>query len=486
MARTIFNSTEKSNFILNMTEEQYAKLASYGITGACFLVPLFTVIPEVFKTSTYTLASGGLAITGVYCMIMALIALIKKYIRGGAVLPVCAFGAIFLWSIVSLINSYDPMVSLYGFPQRGEGVLAFLFYCSIFISAAAVKRDIAVKALIKGVIGTGILNSLWSLIQIFTGKLSHYDDMYLGVKLNAASGLSHSPLFLGMVLTLSLTAALITAAVTDNKKNRILCIISGVLFSFVMIFTYTFIGLCGIVFSVIVAAAAVFITKAPKKGLLAVLSAAAGSALAVIIISAGAISGIPDSYELHDGKLLWWADSYMRISASGDFNKDVLDIDNTLDVYLYLNDKTKNIISRSPLTGTGPDQLAYPQIYTFGGLKSDADLKDIIIQNRGIFDRCYNEYLYTAATRGVPSLIALVILVVSVLAAGLKKLKKKKDAYNTLVFFLALGGALLFLIGCTNLPFSTVYWAAAGLACAAFTGTEKAEEKKQEKAPKKK
>ena len=390
MARTIFNSTEKSNFILNMTEEQYARLASYGITGACFLVPLFTTISEITVKPLYTLAAGGLAVAGVYCMIMALIALIKKYISGRTVFPVCAFVAILLWSVVSLINSYDPMVSLYGYPQRGEGVLAILFYCSMFITAAAVKRDTAVKALIKGIIGTGLLNSAWSMIQIFTGKLSHYDDMLLHTKLNAASGLSHSPLFLAMLLTLSLTTALITAAVTDNRKSRLICALSGVLFSFVMIFTYTFIGLCGIVFSAAAALIAVLIVKAPIKGILTALSAAAGAALAVIIISTGVISGIPDSYKLHDGPLLWWADSYMRTGSSGDFNKDVLDIENTLDVYLYLNDKTKNIISRSPLTGTGPDQLAYPQIYTYGGLSKDTSLQDVIIQNKGVFDRCYN------------------------------------------------------------------------------------------------
>lgn len=128
MARTIFNTTEKSNFILNMTEEQYSRLASYGLIAACLLVPLFTIIPECTITSTYTITSGGLAITGVYCMIMALIAIIKKYISGSKWLAAGAFVFIFLWSVISLINSYDPMVSLYGYPQRGE---AYLLSCFI-------------------------------------------------------------------------------------------------------------------------------------------------------------------------------------------------------------------------------------------------------------------------------------------------------------------------------------------------------------------
>ena len=485
MARTIFNTTEKSNFILNMTEEQYAKLASYGIIGACFLVPLFTVIPESMITSTYTLSAGGLAVTGVYCMIMALIALIKKYVKGSVVLPVCGFGAILLWSVISLINSYDPMVSLYGYPQRGEGVLAILFYCSIFITTAAVKRETVVSALVKGLIGTGILNSAWALIQIFAGKLTHYRKISLDITVNAASGLAHSPIFLAMLLTLALTAALITAAVTENKKYRIICTASALLFGFVMIFTYSFAGVAGIVFSVIAAVITSIAVKSPKKNLLSVLAAAVGAALAIVVISAGVLSEVPTSYKLHDGRIAWWADSYMRIGSTGEFNKDVVNIDDNMSVYLYLNDKTRNIISGSPLTGTGPDQLAYPQIYTYGGLEADADLQDIIVQNSGIFDRCYNEYLYTAATRGIPSLIALAVVVLSAVVLAFKKLKKNKDYSNSVVFFLTIGGALLFFIGCTNLPFSPVYWSVAGLGCAAFSSAEKSEPAKAEKKKKK-
>ena len=481
MARTIFNTTEKSNFILNMTEEQYSRLASYGLIAACLLVPLFTIIPECTITSTYTITSGGLAVTGVYCMIMALIAIIKKYISGSKWLAAGAFVFIFLWSVISLINSYDPMVSLYGYPQRGEGVLAFLFYCSIFITAAAVKRETAVKAFAKGIIGTGILNSAWALIQIFTGHLSHYKRIHLDLQVNAASGLSHSPLFLGMVLSLALTAALITAAAGSNKKCRIICAASSCLFGFVMIFTYSIIGISGIFFAVIAAAAASVVVKAPKKQLVTAISPMIGAALALIIISAGIISNIPTSYDLHDGRELWWADSFMRIGSAGTYNSEVLDIDNTKDVYLYLNDKTKNIISGAPLTGTGPDQLAYPQIYTFGGLNEDADLADIIINNTGIFDRCYNEYLYTAATRGIPSLIGLIAVILSSLVFGLRSMKKGRSLSGVLIFSLTLCGTLLFFIGCTNLPFSPIFWSAAGLSCAAIKEEESTSKKVKDK-----
>ena len=69
---------------------------------------------------------------------------------------------------------------------------------------------------------------------------------------------------------------------------------------------------------------------------------------------------------------------------------------------------------------------------------------------------------------------------------GFKKLKKEKNYFNSVVFFLTVGGALLFLIGCTSLPFSPVYWSAAGLACAAFSSKEKTTPQKKEKGKDKK
>ena len=480
MPRTIFNSSEKSNFILNMTEKQYSKFASIGLILSCFLISLFTFIPEIFKTTTYSIVSAGLAICGVYCMIMTIISISKRYINGSSVFPVCAFAFMFLWGIVSLLCSFDVYTSLYGFPQRGEGMLAIMFYLCIFITGATVKRKKAADALMNALIGAGLLNSAVSLIQIFTGKLSHYVNITLETDTFSASGLAQSPLFLAMLLSLSLTAALITAVTTKSSKFRILCIVSSLFFGFVMMMTYSFIGICGIAFAVIAAVISLFMTKSPKKMLAALLPTVAGAAAAVIIVNAGLIGNI-SSYKLYDGRELWWADSYMRIGASGDFNYQISDIDDTLDLYLTMNSKTLDIIAKDPLSGTGPDQLAFPQIYTTGDYTDDVSLIDLIPINKGIFDRVYNEYLYTAATRGIPSAIALVIVLLSALIKGFKSMKKNKEPLNITIFFLVLCGSLLFLIGCSNITFSPIFWAIAGIAFAALDSDEKPEKANNKK-----
>ncbi|WP_295089091.1 O-antigen ligase family protein [Ruminococcus sp.] len=471
--KTIFHTTEKSNFILNMTEEQYSKLASYGLVIGMFLMPLFTLAPEINDDKfSYAMTAGGLAIAGVINMILAIIAIMKKYITKTAMLPVCAFGGMMAWGVVSLINGYDYGVGFYGFTERGEGLLAILFYGCFFTTAISIKRKSAVKRVINGAIGVGVFNCFIALLQIFGGYLSHYcnigaisvgDDMK-DLYVYAASGLSMSPLFLAMLLTLSLTAAFIGFVTSDSRRNRLIYLASSLLFSFVIMFTYSLIGICGLVFSLVAAVSAVFIRKASKVRLLCVPAAVVFAALAVILVNAGNIGNM-DSYKLHDGRILWYADGFKRAGASGNIDSKVIDIDDTIAVYWYLNDTAMDIIGKNKLTGTGPEQLIYPQLKTAAGFD---DVRYMIIDkgNRQTFDKVYNEYLYTAATRGIPSLVALLMVLIPVIVSGIKAVRKGKFNELFILFAMTVGGIILFFIGCSSIVYAPVFWAIAGASCA--------------------
>lgn len=329
----------------------------------------------------------------------------------------------------------------------------------------AVKTKKAISVLIYGIISAGLLNAVFGIIQVFTGKLSSYRMISMEIQANAASGLAQSPLFLAMLLTLSLTAALMGFIFLEKKSGKILCIISACVFSFVMMFTYSLIGICGAVLSVISVIAAVFVMKAPKIKLLSVLSVVIPAGVAVVLVQCGLIGNITE-YRLYDGRILWFADSYYRISASGNYNHDTVDIDNTADVYYYLNRQTMNIIESDPLTGTGEEQLVFPQLYKVDSYAENASLSDIIVDNTGTFDKVYNEYLYTAATRGIPSAIALVVILVSVIALGVKRFRKKRNWQSLCMIILTISEVLIFFIGCSNICFSPVFWAVAGACCA--------------------
>ena len=162
-------------------------------------------------------------------------------------------------------------------------------------------------------------------------------------------------------------------------------LVCAALFSFVMMYTYSFIGFCGLAFALIAAVAAVFALKAPKKKLISIPVSIAAAAGAIALVFAGAIGSI-DSYRLYDGRILWWADGYMRAAASGNFDSRVIDIDDTYDVYSYMNSRAMDVIENNALTGTGPDQLAFALIRV---TKEDAgkysDISDLISSQLGVF-----------------------------------------------------------------------------------------------------
>ena len=479
MAKNLMNTSDKSNFILNMTEEQYSKAASLGLIAACLSVSLFTIPPEVTKEMTYSSSTFGLVIPGVFCMIMALIAIIRKFIAGKAIFSACAFGAMIGWGTVSMLDSYDINVGFYGFPQRGEGLLAIIFYCCFFITAASLKRQKALKAVVNGIILAGIVNSLFALLQVFIEKFADFRPIAYRFRF-AASGLSQSPVFLAMVLSLALIAASVTAVLDCTKKRRLFCIASSCIIAFAMICTFSLVSLAGIGIAIISAAAAVFIRKSPKKSVFLIIAPAASAALAVALCFTE-IASFNKEYKLNDGYTLWAAESE-RTSACGTFDRRAVDINSTFDVYYLLNSKTIDIIKESPMTGTGPEQLVYPQIHTVTSLTGEElkSITDIISMNNGTFDKVYNEYLYTAATRGIPSLLALLCILIPVLCIGFKNAKAAVEPENAVLFFVTLGGALIFLIGCSNITFAPIFWAAAGASCVCLEKKNPSKKKKSD------
>lgn len=462
MAKQLFNSSEKSNFILNMTEEKYSKLSSWVLVLTVLLTSLSSAIPLITGDKVYVMTSIGMTLGGVFCMVLALIGAMKKYISKAVLFPVGAVGFGLIWALVSMINSYDMNVAFNGFPGRNEGVLALLFYASFFLTAASLKGDKARNFLLYGILGNGLLNSAVSLVQIFKGEFSDYSKVSLNLAINAASGLSQSPIFLAMVLSITIAAAFMGLTIFEGKKSKIFCIINICLSAFVIMFTYSFVGICGIVLAVIAGIVMILAVKAPKKNLLAVFGAIIPAVVSVVIVNSGLIGDI-DSYRLYDGRILWFADSYMRINSSGDFDSELVDIDDTYDVYYTLNRKAMNIISANGLTGTGPDQLVYPQIHNYGIENPEtASVEDVAIFNKGSFDRVYNEYLNTAATRGIPSAIAFAAAVLGVLAIGFGNYKKRKNKVTLAVTLITAMGALLFLICCSSTAFTPIFWMLAG------------------------
>ena len=60
MAKQLFKSSEKSNFILNMTEEKYSSITSKILFFTCIAVSLFTLPYELSENVGSPLISGDI------------------------------------------------------------------------------------------------------------------------------------------------------------------------------------------------------------------------------------------------------------------------------------------------------------------------------------------------------------------------------------------------------------------------------------------
>lgn len=445
-----------------MTEEKYSGLASWALIATIILSTVSTAIPVVSGVKIYNITSAGLTIGGVFCIILALIGWVKKFISKKIAIPAAAMGFSLVWGVISMVNSYDVLVALNGFPGRGEGLLALLFYSCIFLTASCIKTEKARINLVGGILANGLINAVVGIVQIFTGEISDYSRVSLKIQINAASGFAQSPIFLAMILSLSIIAAICGLVLFKKKISKLVCICSICLFSFVNMFTYSLVGICGTALAAVAGIIIILALKAPKIKLLSIVGIIAPAVAAVVIVNCGVIGNI-DSYRLYDGRILWFADSYMRINSSGDCDDSLVDIDNTADVYYYMSRKTGDLISKYGLVGTGPDQLLYPQIYNFGvDDAEEAFVEDIAIINKGTFDRMYNEYLNTAATRGIPSAIAFALSIIGALVIGIKNCRKYKDKLTFGLTLMTATGALLFIICCSSTAFAPIFWAVAG------------------------
>jgi len=173
--KTLFNSTEESNFILNMTEEKYDSLASKVIIICCIIGSVFTIPYELSNNKFgFSIVEGGLAVCGVMAMIFALIAALKNYITKKMLFPLCSFGFFAVWSVISAFNAYDFRTAFYGTDGRGEGVLATVFYFCIFVTAMTIKGKKKFHLISDAVVITGSLNAFWALIQLFVKDFRNF------------------------------------------------------------------------------------------------------------------------------------------------------------------------------------------------------------------------------------------------------------------------------------------------------------------------
>lgn len=493
MPKTIFHTTEQSNFILNLDLDRYrafcVKLLFAMLVAVAGSACVFQLTYAVNGELSNMLGDGGFgsvlalllialrsisvvfSVGGVVTMIATVIGLMRGQFSKATALPYLLVLGGLVWGTVSLINSFDNSTSFFGLNGRDEGLLSLLIYGCVFYLGSMLRRKENLSKIVTLLLGLGIAQGVWGLIQSL--PLPSFPNAYRMVdpllyqNLYLPSGFTDSPITFAMLLGMMLAVAIPCAMLSESAKQRTLayiCLgISGVL----LLKTQTIAG-------VIAAAVAVVLVvvlwcmkhkSAPAKHWLT----------PVILVGALMVSfgwswisptlngsyktynneSLQNDYEFYDGGIVW-DDSFYRLATSGPYASYVehdFDIYDAASVLQYCHAEGRSVMKKYPLVGTGPDNFTYSQ------LRSSME----IFQNANSIDRPYNDYLYIAATRGIPSLLLYVALLAVALWMGIGHYRKTKHW----AYLAAVGGVICFaltaFVGVSVLTVTPVLWMLLGI-----------------------
>lgn len=476
MPKTIFGTSEKSNFILNMGQTTVRKWIT-GLLCACIIVPLIggMVITGIEGTSFFL--GGFLYATGFSCILFYIVLLLRKDIKfkeypaaflvvGLAVLAFASYYRV----VLSGADSENLNTALLGELGRYEGFLSILAYFGIFLLATTVMKHSSVRLIFDILIGAGIIQSIIAVLQHIPCSFpSDYRDLpalLLLEGVHLSSGLADSPIFYGAFLTLVSGIAITGAVYEKNIIRARVYGFSSALFFLTGLFTSSVIPLIGIGTAIIILIMIEFTAgkgvtsfetgwlKSSKKRLAALLAA-----FAVILGIVFVFQGI----YLRD-KAIAYYDSFYRLfitSGPSPVNHDSL--------WKIGAERSLIMIKEHPILGVGPDLMAKYQ------------LSDVNLINNSI-DRSYNEYLYIAATRGIPSLLVYLTLLGTTfvtLFKGIKGFSSNRDKWFRPALLTAIiAYSVQAFFNASTVTVAPFFWLLLGIAWSKFPDNIDLKEKK--------
>lgn len=485
MAKTIFGSGAESNFILNMDLKWYRKLcvrlmlALLWITAGAEAVNQLTYrinmhiaesvsgigIILVFLRSVAAL----FAVIGVIAVIWAVIGLMRRQVTKQAAVPYLMLLGLIVWAAVSMFHSYDISISFLGQDGRDEGWLALVIYAALFYLGSQLGQPQEQESLLRGVMLYGIVQELWGILQAmpfgeFASQYSMIEPL-LWDRMNLPCGMTDSPVtfaaLLGMLGAVSVPAELHAS----EKKTRICAVICRCLALILALKTQTAAGwiAAGGIAILTLGVCGLHRKNAGRRAWLAAgLLLAAGASGALWTYFSPALNDTynittedrkPNGFDLCDGGIVWDDGSY-RLSTAGPYSPALardaaqFDIYDAGSVLKYCRQQGIAAVRIDPLLGVGPDNFYFTQLHRSYDLSG----------NPNAVDRPYNDCLYIAATRGIPSLILQLWLWIWCLVLAWRR----RTRFGGWTGLAAAGGVILYALtvqaGISVLTVTPLFW----------------------------
>ncbi|MBR6718893.1 MAG: O-antigen ligase family protein [Oscillospiraceae bacterium] len=551
MAKTIFGTSEKSNFILNMDLDRYRQGCGKLTLIVFWATAIAQLISHMLGSSEVKLAQifegGGFAgaviflllllrrvslifsLAGVFALFATVIGLMRKQFSKATAVPYLLTVASLVWAMISRFHSYDLKISLFGFPGREEGWFALLMYGGIFYLGTMLRRKSDLERFGRGLMILGIAECVVGFVQAIPlfdflnpdDGLNPYRniDPLLLWNTRLPAGMCSSPITYAMKLGMFGALAVPASLLAEEKKTRVLgtvCMFCSIVMA---LKTQTIAGVIAAAGILLTALILLVLKKQQAKS-----KAAAGLALC------GAVCGVvwilltpkinqtyfrPDKAHvqpggkgftvtawekdvsditlpsgltlakskdgntypaLYDGGIVW-DDGFYRVSTAGSYYPSAehdFEIYDAASVLRYCWKQGVKAIKIDPLLGVGPDNFPFTQMRT--------SLE--ITANANAVDNPYNEYLYIAATRGIPSLLMHLAMLVCCFVL----VWKRRGIVQSWVRLAACCAVALYavtaLVGMSVLTVAPVFWALLGV-MAAEPIAEKAAAPKPEQTGKK-
>lgn len=463
--KTIFGTTSKSNFILNMRQETLQNWIA-ALLAACIIVPQITGFLVYGVNASPAFMSAGLYFTGFSCILFFLIAMIKgslsfkkdKILRLIVFMAVWAFAS--YYSVILRRDAASEIVNtaLSGEIGRYEGLLTLLGYFGIFCLAACVTREKTVRLVMDIVIAAGVVQSLFAVFQHIPKLrfMPNFADLpTIALKdVMLSQGLSESPIVFGTFLTIVFAAALTGAVYEKNILRARIYGAASMLFWLVGFFTSSIVPIIGMSAVFIIISVIVFASKPVKfeNGLLKTSVyryAAAAVGMAVIFALIWIFQGI----YIRD-KAIAYYDAYFRLFIVTNYSYV-----NEQSLYGIGLEKSLHFIKEHPILGIGPDLMAKYQM-----MNEELSLCSI--------DRSYNEIVYIAATRGVPAAVSFVVFLIASIKASFGRLRTsaKGGSWLYMALFTAIAAYIIqSFFSFSSILCAPIFWLLCGLAFGKIT-----------------
>lgn len=465
MPKTIFGTTEKSNFILNMKYETVRKWIS-GLLCASVFIVLAGSFFMTFSEKASWAYGAFLYAAGFSCLLFYIALLLRKDIAFKEnpsvflviVLAVLAFAS-YYGVVLSGVSQDGVNTAMLGEQGRYEGLLSIFAYFGIFLLAASAMRYGTVQRVLDLMVGAGVVSAFIAVMQHipwgFPSKFRKLPAILLLKNVHLSSGLSENPIIYGSFLTIVCGVALTGALYSKNITRARIYGGSAVLFFLTGLFTSSLVPIIGTVTTLVITIIIELVRKGGVKFDEGLLKSSRKRLTAVIAAFAAvfALVFVFQGIYLRD-KSIAFTDSYNNLFIT--YGPSLTNEDNLWELGAK---KSLALIKEKPLLGVGPDRMA---AYQQG--RDDLKIDGI--------DKSYNEYLFIAATRGIPSLLAYIALLAATvvrLVKGMKEFSEDNGKWFRAALLTAVSGyavqAFFSVSAVTSAPY---FWLLAGFAWAGF------------------